>query len=133
MGKRKKEAQAAAQRRFDPNLYSSEEEMKMAARTHQRHRQDPDDSDAAEEIKRIKFEVETDQGARRVRGERERGPGYGYGYGYITGPDPATLTTFSQAASRWLPPAHVYSPQSRYMYINISNVSAYVVCISATS
>ena len=81
MGKRKKEAQAAAQRRFDPNLYSSEEEMKMAARTHQRHRQDPDDSDAAEEIKRIKFEVETDQGARRVRGERERGPGYGYGYG----------------------------------------------------
>ena len=32
---------------------------------------------------------------------------YGYGYGYTMGPVPATLTTFSRAASRWLLPAHV--------------------------
>ena len=38
---------------------------------------------------------------------------YGYGYGYITGPVPATLTTFSQAAG---PPGRVSSLTLQLVY-----------------
>ena len=51
---------------------------------------------------------------------------YGYGYGYITGPVPATLTTFSQAAG---PPGRVSSLTLQLVYRAVDGKSWGKPCV----